>query len=102
MNQLHIFFDGKGDQSLTEQIWTSLYSAEDRNDYEIYSHDVNHWPSDIFAYALTAVIAQGHVSLAAGPQWAKEHLLQRNGSAHGQRFFILTVIGNGNPATERR
>ena len=91
VKQVHVFYDGAGSEQLTNEIIGSLHPEyQNMTEIEYYSHNVNEWPSNIFAYAVTVLLSKGYVDKTLSSQDVTQKLKQQSGSAHDQRFFILT------------
>jgi len=88
--QVHVFYEGNGSELLTKEIISSLHPEFVKmTTIKYFSHNVNEWPADIFAYAFSLLFSQGYVARSLSPAEVTQMLKQQSGSAHGQRFFIL-------------
>jgi hypothetical protein len=91
MREMHVFFDGTGSQRLLEEIVTSLYSNQSMAGVKLRSYDLPSWPSEVKLAAMARVAVENGVRISEVSDWIVEHLATRQGSAHGQRFCIVTV-----------
>ncbi|MGE3512569.1 MAG: hypothetical protein AB7N65_27205 [Vicinamibacterales bacterium] len=88
ITQAHIFVEGRGDARLGSEVVRALhpeFSAQP-NPPRIEVHPiVGHWPTDMFAYAYTALRAHHGLALTT------TNCLLQDGSAYGKRLYMVYV-----------
>lgn len=90
--QRHVFFDGLGSDVLTGKILKAAYPNEQTDSYESFFHNVQPWPPDIVAFAITTLLAGGYVRPSASSEELAEQMRTNKGVAYRQRFCIVTVM----------